>query len=251
MQKHPGIQAAVVNHNTSAFTELMLRSLYAMHASLPNFSLQVFDNNSTDDLAPLRAFAGQVGVPVVPSGFSIDTQNNSHGDVLRSFVFANPDCDFYLFLDADVVFIQPDTIQGMLRELEAVPDAFGAGPQMSWDGTQPLAELNDNPEVYAARLHPCCALVKNTPLFRAVVEEVGLVCAKLLWAEREEYLDTFKLMTMVMKTHGLRHIITSQMVMHFFSVSYDWDPEDLRRLKRDKRDALLAKFRAGEEGLAK
>jgi GT2 family glycosyltransferase len=243
MAQYPIIKAAVVNHNTSAYCELMLRSLFAMHPDLPGFSLEVFDNGSTDDTSGLRAAAGRLGVPLTPSGYTLDTLNNSHGDVLRSFVLANPDCDYFLFLDADVVFVQPDTIPAMLRELETQPDAFGAGPRMSWDGQTPYAGLDGNPEVYAARLHPCCALIRNTPLFRRVVAEVGLFCVKFLWAEREEYLDTFKLMTKVMKTHGLRHLITRQIVIHFFCVSYEWDAEEARNAKLAWRDELLAKHR--------
>ena len=79
------------------------------------------------------------------------------------------------------------------------------------------------------------------------VEEVGLFCVKFLWADREEYLDTFKLMTKVMKTHGLRHIITSPLVIHFFSVSYDWDNEEAKQAKINHRDALLRWFRGEEQ----
>ncbi len=238
------ILAAVVNHNTSAYTELMVRSLFARHSGREGFSLTIFDNASTDDTSALRAYAAQMGVPIKPSGYQLETQFNSHGDVLGEFVLANPDCDYYLFLDADVVFLQADTIPNLLAELAGDEYAFGIGPTMSWDGLQPMPEPLDNPDIYAARLHPCCALVKNTPLFRRVVAEVGLRCAKLLWAEREEYLDTFKLMTRVMKTHGMRHIISNQMVLHFFCTSYEWDSAELKQSKIARRDALLAKFRA-------
>jgi len=71
------------------------------------------------------------------------------------------------------------------------------------------------------------------------------MCARLLWAEHEEYLDTFKLMTKVMKTHGQRHLISQRMVMHFFSTSYDWDAPELKQSKMARRDALLARYRAG------
>lgn len=244
MKREPVIFAATVNHNTSAFTELMLRSLFATHSRLPNLFIRVFDNQSTDDTAFLRAYTAQMNIPIEQSGFSTHTANNSHGEVLRSFVMANRACDYYLFLDADVVFIQPDTIPAILNELKAAPLAFGAGPRLSWDGIHPLPENDDNPDIYAARLHPCCALIKNTPLFQTVVEEVGLFCAKLLWAERDEYLDTFKLMTKVMKTHGQHHIITAQMIMHFFTVSYKWDPVEIQQIKRQRRDELLASYRA-------
>ena len=247
MTKSPMIQAAVVNHNTSAYTELMLRSLFANHPAMPNLYVRVYDNASSDDTQGLRTYAAGVNVPVLPSGFPLESENNSHGDVLRTFVLENPACDYYLFLDADTVFVQANTIQRMLQELQAVPDAFGANPQMSWDGIEPYAGLEENPDVYTARIHPFCALVKNTPLFQTVVKEVGLFCVKFLWGDREEYLDTFKLMTRVMKTHGQRHLITSPLVIHFFSVSYDWDNEKSKQAKTEHRDALLKKFRGEEQ----
>jgi hypothetical protein len=243
MTQSPTIQAAVVNHNTSAFTELMLRSLFATHADRSNLSVRVYDNASGDDGTGLRSFAAKMNVPVLSSGFTLDSAYNSHGDVLRTFVLENPACDYYLFLDADTVFVQADTIPRMLQELQAATDAFGAVPRMSWDGIEPYAGIEANPEVYTARMHPFCALVKNTPLFRTVVEEVGLFCVKFLWGDHEEYLDTFKLMTRVMKTHGLRHLITSPLVIHFFSVSYKWDDEALKQAKIEHRDALLRKLR--------
>ncbi len=56
-QPSPLIQAAVVNHNTSAFSELLLRSLFAAHPHLPNLRVRVDDNASTDDMSGLRSFA--------------------------------------------------------------------------------------------------------------------------------------------------------------------------------------------------
>jgi GT2 family glycosyltransferase len=238
------IEAATVNHNTSSYAELMLRSLFATHSPDLDLSVTVFDNASEDDAAGLRAYAEEMGVPIVQSGFTTQTQNNSHGEILRRFVLEHPDCTHYLFLDADVCFVQDDTIGVMLEELEKAGDAFGIGPRLSWDGVTELSEeALRNPDLYEARLHPCCALVKNTGLFRRVVEEVGLSCVKYLWAEREEYLDTFKLMTKVIKTHGLRHLISSRMVVHFFCVSYEWDPPRLMQEKGQRRDALLAELR--------
>jgi hypothetical protein len=133
----------------------------------------------------------------------------------------------------------------MLEELEGCADAFGVGPRLSWDGIDEIPQevREGNPDLYDTRLHPCCALVKNTPLFRRVVKEIGLSCVKYLWAEGEEYLDTLKLMTKVMKTHGLNHVISSKMVLHFFCVSYEWDPEPLREIKARRRDRLLGELR--------
>lgn len=241
------IEAVTVNHNTSSYVELMLRSLFARHSSDLDLSITVFDNDSGDDATGLRAYAEEVGVPIVQSGFTTETQNNSHGEILRRFVLEHSDCTHYLFLDADVCFVQDSTINGMLEELKVAKDAFGIGARLSWDGVNEFSEeALRNPDLYEARLHPCCALVKNTELFRRVVEEVGLSCVKYLWAEREEYLDTFKLMTRVMKTHGLRHLISSRMVIHFCCVSYEWDPPHFMQEKAQRRDALLRALRARE-----
>jgi hypothetical protein len=134
----------------------------------------------------------------------------------------------------------------MLEELENAPYAFGIGPRMSWDGLVEIPEdaRRANPDICDARLHPCCALIENTPVFRSVVKNVGLSSAKMLWANSEEFLDTFKLMTKVMKTHNLRHIFSSIMVLHFFCVSYIWEPTEHWRVgKERRRDALLEELR--------
>src|SRR5262249_36208001 len=97
----------------------------------------------------------------------------------------------------------------------------------------PRERIAANPDLYMGRLHPCCALVRNTPTFRRVVEEIGLGCARLLRPDREEYADTFKLATRAMRTHGLRHVISSAMVVHFFNISYD--PMADKERRRDER----------------
>lgn len=113
------LRAVVVNHNTSAYTELLLRSLFSKHSDGLDISITVYDNIS----------------PRITS--------NAESEIAREY----------------------------------------------W------------PVVYNSRLHPCCALVKNTPIFQRVVAEVGLSCIQYLWARGEEYYDTFRLMTQVMKTH--------------------------------------------------
>ena len=239
------IAAVSVNHNTSAYMELMLRSLFARHQAGVSLSLTIFDNASTDDMRGLRSYATQVHVPIAPSGFSLTTEYNSHGDVLRRFVLDHPNCTHYLFLDADVCFIEANTLLTMLANLERNPTLFGIGPRMSWDGITeiPMAVRQSNPDICDARLHPCCALIPNTPLFRSVVEVIGFACVKYLWAEREEYLDTFKLMTRVMHTHGLHHTLSSALIQHFFCVSYEWDSAETQRHKTEMRDQRLAELR--------
>ena len=246
--RSPQVRAVVVNHNTSPWTELVVRSLYAQHSNL-DIALTIYDNASTDDQSGLRGAADKFGVPIVASGFTTETLNNSHGEVLRRFVLdpANVDSSYYLFLDTDVCLTQPGTIQGLVDALIADEDAFGAGPRMSWDGEAETAEELERAErsgLYETRLHPCCALVRNTPLFRHVVEEVGLSCVSYLWAESNQYLDTFELMTRVMRTHGLHHVIAGTLVMHAFGVSYPNAWEGTLPAKVARRDQWLARFDA-------
>lgn len=242
----PTLAAATVNHNMSLYAELMVRSLFATHPAMPDLTLTIFDNQSEDDATELRAFAARKGIPIVQTGFTTHTQNNSHGEILRSFVLNTPDCSHYLFLDTDVCFIEADTIGMMLDALEHTPDAFGVGPRMSWEGIHeiPPEVRAQNPAIQDARLHPCCALIRNTPLFRTIIQEVGLSATRYLWAEREEYLDTNELMTRVMHTHGLRHIIAPPLIVHFFAVSYPWHTAETRAWQEQQRDQRLHALRA-------
>ena len=85
--------------------------------------------------------------------------------------------------------------------------------------------------------------MRNTPIFRRVVDLIGCSCATYHWADRDEFLDTFKLLTRVMLTHGLRHIHSSALVQHFFCTSYEWDDPATRNYKLGVRDRLLAEMR--------
>ena len=240
------IAAVLVNHNTSAYAELAIRSLFVQNPDV-ELTLTVYDNASTDDRSGMLAAADRYHARVLSSGFSIGTPGNSHGEVLRQFTLdpATTTADQLLFLDADVCFTRSGTIATLLRSLTSDPDAFGAGPRMSWDGeTSTPARLNENPAVYRDRLHPCCALITNTPTFRAVVEQVGLSCARMLYADHDDFLDTFELMTRVMRTHGLRHVIADDaLIMHAFAVSYPSDSDPLLPEKEHRRDAWLTDMR--------
>ena len=197
-------------------------------------------------MSDLLAYIANKKLPLIQSGFTTETENNSHGEILRKFVLEHPNCTHYLFLDTDVCFLEDQTLHTMLSELEEHPNLFGIGPRMSWDGVVeiPADARQANPDICDARLHPCCALVKNTPLFRSIVTEIGLSSVQYLWAERTEILDTFKLMTKVMRTHGLRHTLSETMVLHFFCVSYVWEPtQHWNAAKAQRRDDLLAQYR--------
>ncbi len=242
------IRGVVVNHGSSAYTELMLRSFHARHSAELDIQITVVDNASEDDTTALFAYARRHGIPVRRSGFDTNTENNSHGEILSRFVLENPDCTHYLLLDTDACFIEDDTIPTMLQELESREDAFAVAARFSPDGEQEIDEeaRRRNPDLYDARLHPCCALIRNTPVFRSVVQQVGMSCVHYMWAGGVEYVDTCKLLTRVMATHGLRHILSSCLVLHFFSVSYPWDGVWLSERKAAHRDRLLAELRAAE-----
>jgi len=241
------IQSVVVNHNTSKYTELMLRSLFARHPSDLDMSIIILDNNSQDDRTQLESCARRKDVPIIPSGYEIKMKWNSHGEILSKFVLEHPNCTYYLFLDADTCFIEDNTIDTMIEELEKDANAFGTAPRITSNGDTEIEPVYWE-KIYASRLHPCCALVKNTAVFRDVIGAIGLSCVQYLWAEGEEYLDTFELASKVMKTHGKRHLLSSKMVLHFFSVSYDWEPQPVMKHKTELRDKYLEKLCALEDG---
>jgi hypothetical protein len=60
----PLIHAVTVNHNTSPYTELLLRSLYARHSAALDLAITVMDNNSTDDMTSLCAFLAEKQIPL-------------------------------------------------------------------------------------------------------------------------------------------------------------------------------------------
>ncbi|WP_129666874.1 glycosyltransferase family 2 protein [Phytoactinopolyspora endophytica] len=163
------IAAVLVNHNTSAFAELAIRSLFVQNPGL-DLTLTVYDNGSTDDRSGMLTAAKTYGAQVTQSGFPTSTPGNSHGEVLRRFVLnpANDQTDHFLFLDADICFTHPGTIAALMAEL----------------------------------------------------------------------------MTKVMRTHGLRHLIADNtLIMHAFAVSYPDESSALIPQKEHRRDAWLTIMR--------
>ena len=77
MKSHK-IKAVTLNHNTSAYMELMLRSLFTHHPKGLNMSLTVLDNASTDDMSALIAYTRSKGLLIEQTGYITDTENNSH-----------------------------------------------------------------------------------------------------------------------------------------------------------------------------
>ena len=74
-------------------------------------------------------------VPIVPSGFTTQSENNSHGEILRQFTLdpARATADYPLFLDADVCFTQAGTIRRLLDALDA--DRRPSAPDPGSPGT--------------------------------------------------------------------------------------------------------------------
>ena len=239
----------MVNHNPSPYTELLLRSLFATHTPAGDLGLSVtvLDNESEDDTSGLRAYAARVGVPVLPSGFTTHTRHNSHGEILRRFVLDHPDAPHYLFLDAEAVFSQPNAISTMGGELDAAPDdvfAVGARIASPWEPeTHNVVEPERIANLYDRRLHPYCALFRNTPLFRRVADQIGFHCYRALWAEREQYLDTCEMLSVAMQAFGYRYLRSSALVAHFFAVSYDMYGHERLVALAKQRDILLQRLR--------
>lgn len=244
------IAAVCVNHNTSPYVELMLRSLFANHRHIDELGLDlvILDNESEDDRTTMLGYAARVGVPVRPSGFNTHTKHNSHGEILRRFVLDTPDATHYLFLDADVVFHQADTLDRLVTALDDAPmDVYAAAPRVGYAHNLQEIPEKSRPNIYHRRLHPLCALFRNTPVFRRAAEEVGFHCYRSLRAQEDQYLDTNELFTIVMRTHGLRYIRCEPMVLHFFGVSYDLYGQEYLHNKATTRDRLLTEYRSRTE----
>lgn len=238
------IQGVVVNHNTSLFTELCLRSLFAMHDASLDMAVTILDNNSQDNTSQLQAYTTAQGIPFQSSGFTLETANNTHGEVMRDFILKHPDPQYYLLLDTDICFLQRDTLLTMQHELEADEHLFAVQARMTVNGIDELPgsgwHINANSPIaledivgvgsekkhqglLQPRCHPGCTLIKNTAVFRRVVEHVGLSTAWLFGETQpmRGFYDTFGLTCLVMKTHDQQYSLSSAMVQHLFSVSYN------------------------------
>jgi hypothetical protein len=94
------IEACIVNHETSPFAELALRSFAHMHRRPPadlTVSLTIVDNHSQDEgFGDLETAAAEIGVPIVRSRWPArEARCNTHGDVLRDFVLDHRETDMF------------------------------------------------------------------------------------------------------------------------------------------------------------
>jgi hypothetical protein len=273
MSAPASIHAVTVTQNTSHFAELMLRSLFlANELSAFGFTVTILDNSSSGpEHDALIAYAAEREIPIVATGFGHYVAAEQHGAALTSFVQTQPDCTHYLFLDADMWFVEPSTIATMLAELQAAPaDCFAIQARIYgyyagfvYEGRDGLPGTNAFEHIptwpiefegrtyenrYATRCSPVCSLIANTPLFREVVATFGLAQAIRFGIGEVVYHDTFSLMTHVMATHGQQFRVSSKTVNHFTQTTYLRD----ERADRD-RDCLLMlnELRAGRRIPAK
>lgn len=270
MQPLPHICAVTVTAGNPCFTELMLRTLYlennfdGMH-----FNLTVLENGPGIAAGgELASFLAAHGIESRATGFPYYIAAEQHGAALTEFVRDYADCTHYLFLDNDIWFVQPDTVVTMLRELaQAPPNTFAIQARIYghyagfvYEGRDGIPGTNAFEHIptwpiefegrtyanrYAARCSPVCSLIANTPLFRLIVEAVGLSQAIRFGVGEVVYHDTFSLMTQVMATHGQQFIVSSKTVRHFTKTTYLTSERTPR--ERDCA-ALLAQARAAERG---
>lgn len=257
------VQVIAVNHGTTRYAELMLRSLLQHHRHRSHLQVLLLDNDSPD-IERLDLLRDE-RVRIEQSGYGLDHQVTTHGEILAAAVLANPDCDAYLFVDSDVCFRSDRSIDRMADELAADAGLFGV--QARWllpDGTE-FAPEPGPPDVVgiresvrapgatawsdaisydvvrhgADRIHPFCALIGNTTLFRRTVETFGLSPAMVQSERSGRWWDTLGLMTQVMRINGLTWRRSEVGVTHFGNVSWDdrWAAE-----KAADRDRLMTQY---------
>ncbi|CAG0998562.1 hypothetical protein ANAEL_02779 [Anaerolineales bacterium] len=265
------IYGVTVNHNTSRFVELMLRTLFLTNdLSGLAFHMVVLDNASNDEyVEQLTAYLANQSIPFIQTGLDNRVAVEKHGLALANFVKERKDCTHYLFLDSDMWFVENDTIPTMWRELVESPSSVfanqarihgyyadraiegrdGVPGANSLDGVEwetvcgnPVVKNTRYTTRIAYRCSPVCSLIANTPVFRTVTETIGLNPAISFGAWAAKHYDTFGLMTHVMATHGFRFIVSSKTVNHFTETVYR--PE-LRAPKDKDCSKMLEELQAG------
>ena len=265
------ITAVTVNHNTSHFVELMLRTLFFTN-DLTGLDIRfvVLDNASEDEYLPqLSLYLESQEIPFIQTGLDNQVAVEKHGIVLTHFIEAEQDCTHYLFLDSDMWFAEKDTIPVMVTELAEAPgDIFanqariygyyadrviegiggiaGAGSLdgETWEtvcGNEVIPETHYTTH-WKYRCSPVCSLVANTPIFQKVAGTVGLNPAISFGAAEAGHYDTFGLMTHVMATHGFHFIVSSKTIYHFTQAAY---VPELRAPKDRDCLKMLGELRSG------
>ena len=85
----------------------------------------IMDNSSQDGAEELEEDSRSIGIEFRQSGFvASEQQENSHGEALRQFVMENPECEYYLLLDADLCFIMAETVDTLVNEITDCDDVW-------------------------------------------------------------------------------------------------------------------------------
>jgi hypothetical protein len=264
------LQAVTVNHNTSHFVELLLRTLYLTNdLGGIDLNVTVLDNASQDAHLPaLRAYLDAQQIPLLQTGYDCTLDPDKHGAALAHFIMERDACSHYLLLDSDAWFVERDTVPTMLRELqEAGPAAFAVQARINGyyahriiEGRGGAPGASDAVELapwettlgngtYTTRAFPrcspVCCLLANTPVFRRAVETIGLGRAIAFEVAAARWYDTMALLTQVMATHQLGFVVSSKTVNHFTMTGYQ---EEARPLKDRDCLTMLAELRA-ERGM--
>ena len=267
----PLIEAVIVNHNTSLFAELALRSLVATSGEPGEpyrLAVTVMDNHSADDTGPLVDAVLELGAQFQLSRWPAAGVNlNSHGDVLRDFVLARPEADYFLFIDSDIDFESDRPLAVMLAELAEDPNLWAVQARFSsverregegasldigagrpfrasigewvWDETSkvPVSGIGH------ARCHPGATLIRNSQLFQGVARHVGFSSLVVIAADPEVagFHDTLGMASAAFAGFGSRYALSAARVHHFFMASYDRVHIEAREVDARNR---LARFRA-------
>lgn len=278
------VDAVIVNHNTSAFAELAVRSLHAA-ALLAGTVVRItlVDNHSTDDTRALREAVAECGCDWELSRWPAGGQPlTTHGDVLRDFVLARPDADGFLFAESDICFLEPDALSTMLTELDAQPAVWAVqgrlltgryvGPVTFREAVhrkrRPLEltahlslETDDGSTstmdtVHSGRriprCHPGCALIRNSDPFQLATRHLGYSAA-WTWSNDRQLgglSDTLSLVSNVMRTHRQRHLMSAASVIHFWHGTRAGFTEHHENLVKHLRNGETTEFTAAaREGL--
>jgi hypothetical protein len=236
------MRVVLVNHNTSLYAELALRSLIALNPN-DEFDITVVDNKSSDDTAALFSWAHEEGIAVEQSGFTTSEPANTHGEVLRRFVLESPSTEYFLFLDADACFVHSGTVGEMRTRLDGTVTAFAAQAEIllyvsAALGRQPrpreyIQQQDGSRLRLFARPHPFCLLVRDSLQFRLVAEHIGFSNASRSAASEElrGFYDTFGLAGAAMRTHGSGWLVAGGPVLHYAQAAERRDAPDLMQLK--------------------
>lgn len=247
------IHAVTVNHNTSRYTELMLRSFFRLNdLSEFDFKVTVLDNNSNDPyIFDFKEYLKSSNSTFQSTRFDNSVSADKHGMAFEKYILENRNCDYYLFLDSDMWFVEKDTIPQMVREIkETGDDIFAIQARIFGYYAKEVIEGKDGKightfadsvdfnmvvkdkqyvaKVQHERCSPVCCVVKNSPLFHSIVENIGLTPAIVLRDDALRYYDTFGLMTYTMRAVGKKHCVSSKTVNHFTETSYKSDTRGQR-----------------------